>query len=199
MATQFEQIRPDHQAILEWIEPKTSILDLGCGNGELLNFLVDKKDCCGYGVEIRVDEIYKCVERGINILHGNIESSLSDYKDLSFDYVILNQSLQQVRLVDKVLEDALRVGRKVIVGFPNFAYYQSRLQVLFAGKTPVNASLPYQWYTTPNLHFLSISDFVEYCRDKKITIEQKVFIGKEKKIYFFPNFFSQTGLFLISK
>jgi len=198
MATPYNDIRPDHRIILEWVTPNASVLDLGCGSGDLLYLLIKNKKAHGHGIEINVEEIYKCVAKGLNILHGNLENGLEDYKDKSFDYVILNQSLQQIRQVEPVLNDALRVGKKVIVGFPNFAYYRSRLQILFGGKTPVNAALPYQWYETPNLHFLSILDFVAYCGRKKITIERRAFIGKDKQIQLFPNAFAQTGIFLIS-
>ena len=194
----YEDIRSDHQIILEWVTPEASVLDLGSGNGDLLYVLIKQKNVRGAGLEINEQEIYKSVARGLNILHGDIEKGLSEYKDQSFDYVVLNQSMQQIKQVDLVLKDALRVGKKVIVGFPNFVYYRSRLQILFSGKTPVNASLPYQWYETPNLHFLSILDFIEYCRKKNITIEQRAFFGRFRRVYLFPNVFAQTGIFLIS-
>jgi len=198
MAIRYDGISPDHRVILEWVSISATVLDLGCGSGDLLYLLIKEKEVRGHGIEINVDEIYKCIAKGLNILHGDIEDGLADYKDQSFDYVILNQSLQQIRQVDRVLQDALRVGKKVIVGFPNFAYYRSRLQILFKGRTPVNTALPYQWYETPNLHFLSILDFVEYCVKKGVRIEQRAFLGKEKQIQLFPNVFSQTGIFLIS-
>ena len=199
MAQRHDHIRPDYRIILKWVEKNSLVLDLGCGSGELLYLLIKEKGARGHGIEISVKEIYKCVAKGLNILHGDIENGLADYKDRSFDYVILNQSMQQILHVDRVLQDALRVGKKVIVGFPNFVYYRSRLQILFGGKTPVNASLPYQWHETPNLHFLSILDFIEYCRKKKIKIERRAFLGKDQRVYLFPNAFAQTGIFLISR
>jgi methionine biosynthesis protein MetW len=123
---------------------------------------------------------------------------LSDYGDQSFDYVILHQSFQQVKKPDIVLREGLRVGRKVIVGFPNFAHYRARWQIFFKGKTPVTPSLPYEWHDTPNLHFLSISDFVEYCRQRKIKLEKAAFVGKKRGIKILPNLFALTGIFLIS-
>ncbi len=198
MATANDDVRPDHRIILDWVRQGASVLDLGCGDGELLYLLIKEKGVRGHGIEISEDEIYKCVAKGLNILHGDVENGLADYRDRSFDYVILNESLQQIRQLDRVLQDSLRVAKKVVVGFPNFVYYRSRLQILFGGKTPVNAALPYQWYETPNLHFLSILDFIEYCRKKKITIEQRAFLGYNRRVYLFPNLFAQIGIFLIS-
>ena len=128
-----------------------------------------------------------------------IDNGLSEYGDESFDYVILNQSIQQVKKPDIVLREALRVGKKVVVGFPNFAHYSSRFQIFFSGRTPLTPSLPYQWYETPNLHFLSISDFRDYCQKQDIRIKKSAFIGNNAFYGLFPNLFAQTGLFLISK
>lgn len=201
--TEYNHIRPDHKAILELMEnrsyeKRSSVLDLGCGDGELLEIVKKRKSMLGQGIEIDEQAIYQCVARGLNVFHGDIDTGLAEYNDKSFDYVILNQSLQQVRHVDAVLNDALRVGRKVIVGFPNFAHYKARLQIFFQGKTPVTGALPYEWHQTPNLHFLSISDFITYCRSKKITIERSIFLGEKHRIAFFPNLFARAGIFLIS-
>ena len=194
-----ESIRLDHRIIAELIAPGSSVLDLGCGSGELLHMLIKDKGAHGQGIEIDEQAIYTCVARGLNVLHGDIDSGLSEYPDRSFDYVILNQSLQQVLHVETVLADSLRVGRKVIVGFPNFAHYTARLQMFFKGRAPVTPSLPYQWYETPNIHFLSISDFFYFCRDKGITIERCEYIGDRGRFSRFPNIFAQMGIFVISK
>ena len=194
-----KDIQLDHEVIMDLIKPQSSVLDLGCGNGDLLYLLVKEKNAHVQGIEIDEQEIYKCVAKGLNVFHGDVDSGLTEFNDKSFDYVVLNQSLQQILHVDKVLIDALRVGKKVIVGFPNFAHYKSRLQMFFQGRTPVTGSLPYQWYETPNLHFLSISDFKKYCRIKEINIERSVCIGQVRRIPFLPNLFAQTGIFLISK
>jgi methionine biosynthesis protein MetW len=194
----YDDIRPDYRIILELIRPRSTVLDLGCGTGELLYLLIKWKGVRGQGIEIDEKAIYKCVAKGLTVSQGDIDSGLSEYKDKSFDYVILNQSLQQIRHLDAVLKDALRVGRKVIVGFPNFAHYKSRLQILFRGKTPITGALPYQWYETPNLHFLSLSDFISYCRENKLAIEKAKFIAKDKDINLFPNLLAQIGIFLIS-
>ena len=194
----YDDIRLDHRVILSFIEPRSSVLDLGCGTGELLYILIKEKNVRCQGIEIDEQAIYKCVAKGLNVFHGDVDSGLSEYKDKSFDYVILNQSLQQIRHVDTVLKDALRVGKKVIVGFPNFAHYKARIQMFFNGRAPVTGALPYQWYETPNLHFLSISDFINYCRLKKFRIEQSVYLGEKRRVPLLPNLLAQTGIFLIS-
>jgi len=194
-----KDIQLDHGVILDLIKPQSSVLDLGCGNGDLLYLLIKEKNTRVQGIEIDEQAIYKCVAKGLNVFHGDIDTGLAEFSDKSFDYVVLNQSMQQIIHVDKVLDDALRVGKKVIVGFPNFAYYKSRLQMFFQGKSPVTEALPYQWYETPNLHFFSISDFKDYCRRKLINIERSVCIGERKKTPLLPNLFAQTGIFLVSK
>ncbi len=193
-----KDVRLDHKKILELINRDSSVLDLGCGTGELLDILVKEKNARGQGIEIDEQAIYKCVAKGLSVFHGDVDSGLAEYQDKSFDYVILNQSLQQIKHVDAVLMDALRVGKKVVVGFPNFAYYKGRLQIFFKGRTPVIGSLPYQCYETPNLNFLSISDFHHYCRKKNIKIEASFFIKGNKFIRLFPNWFAEIGIFFIS-
>ncbi len=195
----YKNIRPDHRIILGFIKPRSTVLDLGCGSGELLHILTKEKKARGQGIEIDEQAIYKCVAKGVSVFHGDVDSGLAEYKDKSFDYVILNQSLQQIIHVDTVLNDALRVGKKVIVGIPNFAYYKARIQMFFRGRAPVTGSLPYQWYETPNLHFLSLLDFITYCRSKKINIEESKYISEERRIILFPNLFALVGIFLISR
>ena len=153
----------EYQTILDWIKPNSSVLDLGCGDGELLSLLIREKKVKAQGIELSEQAIYACVAKGLNILHGDIDTGLSEYATHSFDYVILDQSFQQVKKPDIVLDEALRVGNHAIVGFPNFAHYTVRYALSIKGKTPVTPSLPYLWYDTPNLHFFSILDFIEYC------------------------------------
>ena len=193
-----DSVKPDHRIILDLIQPGSSVLDLGCGDGELLSLLARERKSRVKGIEIDEQAIYKCVARGLSVLHGDIDSDLPDYGDRSLDYVILNQSFQQVNKPDVVLREALRVGKEVIVSFPNFAHYSARLQIFFRGKTPVTPSLPHEWHDTPNLHFLSISDFIEYCRRRSIKIKKAAFVGTNKRVKLFPNLFALTGIFLIS-
>jgi methionine biosynthesis protein MetW len=139
------------------------------------------------------------VARGLSVFHEDIEQGLSGYPDDSFDYVVMNGSLQQVAKPDAVFKDALRVGKNLIVGFPNFAHYRSRLQIMFKGKVPVTPSLPYQWYDTPNLHFLSVSNFVDYCRLRGLRIRASAFVAGRRRVGLLPNLFAEEGLFLLSK
>lgn len=191
-------MRVDYKIILDWVHARARVLDLGCGGGELLSLLTIQKLVEGQGLEINEKSIYACVAKGLSVCHGDIDSGLLEYGDKIFDYVILNQTFQQVKNPDFVLREALRVGQKVIVGFPNFVYYKGRLQLFFKGKVPVFPSLPYEWYSTPNLHFLSILDFQDYCRSRNIQIEKAAFISGDRVVRFLPNFFAQAGLFLIS-
>lgn len=187
-----------YKSILNWVKPGSSVLDLGCGDGTLLALLVKEKGVRAQGIEINEQAIHKCVEKGLSVFHEDIDDGLSDYSNQSFDYVILYQSLQQVKKLDYVLTEAMRIGREVIVGFPNFAHYKARSQIFFRGRTPVTPSLPYEWHDTPNLHFLSISDFTGYCRKRGIKIEEAVFIGKNKTVKILPNLFALTGIFLFT-
>ena len=192
-------VQLDYKVILDMIPENSTVLDLGCGNGELLDLLVQKRKVKGHGIEINEKAIYECVARGLSVFHGDLDTGLKDYVDKSFDYVILNETMQQLRQPDIVISDALRVGRHVIVGFPNFAHLTARIQMFFEGKTPITKSLPYEWHDTPNLHFLTILDFEEYCRKRNITVEKKVFIKQNQPVLFLPNLIALIAIFLISK
>ncbi len=193
----YDSVKPEYRIIHEWIRPYSSVLDLGCGNGELLSSLVKEKHVRGQGIEIDEKVIYECVAQGLSVFQQDIDTGLSEYTANFFDYVILYQSFQQVKKPDFVLAEALRVGRKVIVGFPNFAHYKVRFQIFFVGKVPITKALPYEWYDTPNLHFLSILDFIEYCKNRDIVIEDSIFIGNKRKIRLFPNLLAEKGIFLL--
>ena len=189
----------EQMVISSWINSGASVLDLGCGDGELLSLLIRNKQVHAQGVELSEQAIGNCVAAGLSVFQQDIDTGLTDYAEKSFDYVILNQTLQQVKKPDFAIKEALRVGKKVIIGFPNFCYITDRFQIFFRGKVPVSASLPYEWYDTPNLHFLSIADFKEYCKKNLITVESSAFISKNRKVKFLPNLFGEVGLFLVSK
>jgi len=192
-------MRIDHKFILEMIEPNSRVLDLGCGDGELLSLVMKQKKCHAAGIEIDEKAIYKCVERGVSVSQGDIDSGLSDYSDKRFDYVILNESLQEVLNPDKVIAEALRVGKKAIVGIPNFCNLNARMQIFFKGRVPVTEGLPYKWYDTPNLRFLSIKDFRDFCAERSIIIEKECALANSKEIMTGHNLFAEIALFLIHK
>ena len=194
-----EIVRLDHRVIFSIVEPKSKVLDLGCGDGDLLNYLVKEKKVKAQGIELSENAIYKCVEKGLHVYQSDIDSGLVGYPDNAFDYVILNQSLQEAKKILTVLDDALRVGKKVIVGFPNFAYISARIRLFFKGKAPITKSLPYYWYTTPNLRFLSITDFRDYCNKKKISIVSRFYLGTRREVRFLPNVFSLNAVFVITR
>jgi methionine biosynthesis protein MetW len=192
-------IHLDHQIIYSIIDFDSRVLDLGCGEGELLYPLVRDKRVRAQGIELNDKAIQECVKKGLSVFHDDIENSLREFPDNSFDYVILNQSMQEVRKADCVISDALRIGEKVIVGFPNFAYLKSRMMLFFRGRSPVTKSLPYLWYDTPNVRFLSITDFRNFCADKKIRILEDHYLGKNKTLHFLPNLLAMNAIFVITK
>ena len=189
----------EHEAICDWVEPGSLVLDLGCGDGELLSCLTREKQVRGQGIELNEQAIQHCVAQGLSVFQEDIDTGLSDYGDKSFDYVVLNQTLQQIKKPDFVLNEALRVGKKTIVGFPNFLHMKARFQIFFRGRVPVTVALPYAWYDTPNLHFLSITDFKEYCQNRQIRIEKAVFIANNRRVRFLQNLLAEIGLFELSK
>jgi methionine biosynthesis protein MetW len=189
----------ENDIIAGWVDSGSSVLDLGCGNGELLSRLIREKQVHAQGIELSAQAIQRCVASGLSVFQEDIDTGLSEYAPKSFDYIVLNQTFQQVKKPAFVLQEALRVGKHAIVGFPNFVYVRSRFQIFFNGKVPVTSSLPYKWYNTPNRHFLSIADFREYCQRQKVHIEQAAFVAGNKHVHFLPNLFAEIGLFLLSK
>ena len=194
---EFDFERLDEKIIYRIIEPESKVLDLGCEEGRLLAALAEGKNCKVQGIELDDEAIYKCVEKGLSVFHSDIDSGLPDYPDNFFDYVILNQTMQQAKKIEYVLKEILRVGKKAIVGFPNFAYIKARFMLFFQGKTPLTKSLPYHWHDTPNLRFLSISDFKKYCLLRNIKILSAYYLDEKSQILLWPNLFALNAVFVI--
>lgn len=192
-------IRLDHRIIFSVIEKGAKILDLGCGEGDLLNLLVREKQVIAQGIEKDDRAVQECVRKGVSVFHDDIEKSLREFPDYSFDYVILNQSMEEIKNVDSLIHEALRIGNKIIISFPNFAYYKSRIMLFVKGRAPVTESLPYSWFDTPNVRFLSITDFREYCLDKKLCIINSFFLGVNRIVRFLPNLFALNAIFVLGK
>ena len=157
-------LRFDLQVIASWIEPGSRVLDLGCGNGDLLAHLKTHKQVLGTGIEQAEEKVARCIERGLSVLQGDFRTEVGDYPPNRFDVVVLSQTLQQIHDPKELLLDLLRIGRRVIVSFPNFAHWSARLQILFTGRAPVNDQLPYEWYDTPNIRVITINDFNRFLR-----------------------------------
>jgi len=190
--------RLDHRIICDFVGSGQNVLDLGCGDGALMSLLAREKEARVQGIELDDEAIHQCVAKGLTVFQGDIESGLVDYPDGSFDVVILNQSMQEVKKVDFVIRESLRVGRRVIVGFPNFAHVRARISLFFLGKTPMTESLPYYWYETPNVRFLSIRDFETYCRSKGMRIVDARFTSNGRIIRFWPNLRARNAIYVLT-
>jgi methionine biosynthesis protein MetW len=176
--------RLDYNIILRLVRPGSRVLDLGCGGGALLALLIREKSVVGQGVEISPANISQCMGQGVAAIQGDVDEGLADYPDHSFDYVVLNQTLQVVKSPDRVLEEIVRVGRTGIVGFPNFGHWRVRLYLLLRGRMPMTRDLPDPWYSTPNIHLLTIKDFEQLCRDRGIQIVERVLLSERGEIKF---------------
>ena len=195
--------RIDYSVILGLVPPGAKVLDLGCGDGTLLAGLVQAKRVTGRGIEISEEGVRACIAKGLTVLQGDIDEGLRDYPDRSFDYVILNQTIQAVKKPDVVLSEMLRVGEKGVVGLPNFAFWRMRLYLLFNGRMPKTEFLPYEWYDTPNIHFCSVLDFEEYCGKKSVTVEKRIFLSTDRGGRVLkgvrPNLFAESAVYLLSR
>jgi homoserine O-acetyltransferase/O-succinyltransferase len=187
--------RADFNMIGELIEPGARVLDLGCGGGELLAWLREKKQVAGQGVEIDPDNVRRAIARGVSVYQGDIEHGLADYPEQSFDFAILSQTLQEMRHPLRVLREMLRVAHHAIIAFPNFGHWTTRFAHLLSGRSPKTRLFPYDWYESPNIHFLTVQDFVLLCRDQNWIIERQMFVRGNRKAKFAPNLLAEIAVF----
>ena len=190
--------RSDFAIIGEIIEPNSKVLDLGCGEGELLQWLAQNKNVDARGVEISPVKVRRAIGRGVSAYQGDIDEGLADYPDQAFDYVLLSQTLQETRAPLKVLREMLRVGRRVIVAFPNFGHWKVRLSMLFTGQAPKTELFPYEWFDSPNIHILSVSDFEKLAEREGMRIERRFFLAGSRKITVLPNLLAEVAVFLVA-
>lgn len=197
------RMRYDLQIIASWIEPGAKVLDLGCGGGDLLKFLINHKQVTGSGIEHDEAKVAECIEKGLSVLQGDINAEVLDYPDNAYDYVILSQTLQQVYEPDTLIKAMMRIGKKGIVSFPNFSHWRVRSQLFLTGYAPVTRQLPYEWYNTPNIRVITIKDFRKFTQEVGFTILKEVAINTQsenrygKVIKVFQNMRATYGIYLI--
>jgi methionine biosynthesis protein MetW len=187
-------VRADQAAIVQWVAPESRVLDLGCGDGSLLRHLWQERQAPGYGVEIDDAKVLDCVENDVNVLQVDLESGLSLFGDHTFDCVILSETLQTIHRIEFLMREMLRVGREVIVSFPNFGHWNARLQVAL-GRMPVSETLPYEWYETPNVHHCTTVDFEDLCRRLRVRIRERLVLHKGRPVTFLPNLLGSVAVY----
>ncbi len=198
-------MKEEFKVISKFIEEKSRVLDVGCGDGILMEYLSKNKVVDVRGLEISKEKVKKCLSNGLTVIEGDAENDLKQFPDLSFDYVILSQTLQAFMSPENVIENLLRVGKKVIVTIPNFGHWKVRLDLLLKGEMPVTKNLPYQWYNTPNLHMCTIQDFYNFCNNKRVNIYKSISLNGEKISNIttsnlrYKNLISELGIFLLEK
>ena len=198
-------MKKEFKIISELIENNTRVLDVGCGDGTLMKYLKDKKNVDTRGLEISKKNVQDCTSKGLSVIEGNAEKDLHQFPNLSFDYVILSQTLQAFYNPEKVIDELLRVANKAVVTIPNFGHWKVRIHLLLKGTMPVTATLPNEWYNTPNLHMCTIKDFFNFCFKKKIELYKSIALNGEKTSTInigninIKNLSSELGVFLIKK
>ena len=190
--------RRDFAIIGELVEPGTRVLDLGCGEGELLAWLKENKQVDARGVEFLSGRVQKAIARGVSVYQGDLENAVGDYPDKVFDYVILSQTLQETRYPLRVLRSMLRVGKRGIVAFPNYGHYGMRLSHMFGGRAPKTDLFPHDWFDSPNIHFLTVNDFENLAEREGWKLERRIFISGQRQVTMLPNLMAQIAVFLIS-
>ena len=194
-------MKKEFKVIAELLPKNVSVLDVGCGDGSLMNLLIKEKNIKARGLEIKEEYVKKCISRGLSVIEGNAETELHQFPNQSFDFVILSQTLQAFYNPEQVLKDLLRVGKSTIVSIPNFGYWKVRTSLLFFGKMPVTKTLPNSWYNTPNLHMCTIKDLFNFCLDKNIKINKIIGLNEnqtseiKKRNLEMKNLFSKIGIF----
>lgn len=191
--------RSDYAIIGEIIEPGSRVLDLGCGEGDLLEWLAANKGVDARGVEISSACVQRAIARGVSVYQSDIDQGLADYPNGAFDYVILSQTLQETRRPREVLREMLRVGRRVIVAFPNFGHWRVRLSMLVSGRAPRTKLFPYEWYDSPNIHFLTVHDFEVLAAVEGLNVDRRYFLSGRRKVKLLPNLSAEVAVFLVSR
>ena len=191
--------RVDFDTIKHWVKKDSRVLDLACGDGELLKILKNDKHVSGYGLEINPQNIESCIHGGINVIEHNLDKGLSNFQDNSFDTVIMSQAIQVMRFPHLVLDEMLRVGRECIVTFPNFGHWRCRMHLLFQGRMPVSKFMPYTWYDTPNIHFCTFRDFEILCRQKELKVINRRVVDQHHQpgfaIKYLPNLMGEIAIY----
>ena len=196
-------LRADLQIIEKWISPGSHVLDLGCGNGELLDYLQSHKQVRGYGLEINPDNINACIAKGVNVIDKNLDHGLDNFEDRSFDTVVMTQALQAVHYPDRILEDMLRIGNEAILTFPNFGHWRCRLYLGLKGRMPVSEFMPYTWYNTPNIHFCTFKDFENLCHERSVKILDRLVVDQthrsSKLSAMWPNLLGEVAIYRVTR
>ena len=191
--------RYDFPIIENWTHQNSKVLDLGCGDGSLLNYLKEKKDIKGFGIEKNKDNWLLSLKNNIDVIQMDLEAGLAGFETSSFDLVILSRTIQSMNHIEEIIYEMMRVGKEVIITFPNFGYWKNRFQIM-QGNMPVSDELPYKWFETPNIHLCTIQDFDNLCRENKIKVEHRLILTDKKSVNFFPNLFGALALYkLVSK